>query len=92
MLSFLISVAVCIWIVERIVHLSAPWRERRRFAREIREINAEREAQRLAELHRSRQDAPKFVADDLDWFTRNGKHISPLLVFLFVVAAMAILH
>lgn len=79
MLHFIIGLAVCIWIVERIVHLSAPWRERRRVAREIREINADRETQR-------RDGMGKFVVDD-----RKEGAIAVLL-FVFIIAGLAILH
>jgi hypothetical protein len=37
MLHFLIGLAVCIWIAERVTHLSAPWRERRRQIHNYRE-------------------------------------------------------
>ena len=57
MLHFIIGLAVCIWIAERVAHYWREWRERRR------QISNLRRGLRLADIHRSGEEIDKYVDD-----------------------------
>jgi hypothetical protein len=89
MLHFLIGVAVCIWIVERVWRVLGPWREQRRQLRNLRE------GLRLARPWLSGEDIDKYVDDVYGRTPARSDTVTTVCLcvgFVVVMLAMAAFH